>query len=1132
MCLLLWALDSTINAERKRRHFKGDALLINSLLIKSRDDSDFLDADILALSEEYIQSQKRAEERAERTRKDEEYARSLQNGTMNPPSTHPYNNAFNRISGIPQSNFTASQPSLASSSRTHHSNIKHEPFSSSTSAIPFGQMDAGVKSEPSAWPSKVQTDREYSMPGAFGDDFSDDSDSDIEIIPSSAFRDNGRYTASPARPSSAFSRAKGLNAPRLPMFPNMSVPSWAEVNGNSSPSINAHSNQLSGPNPSQRYRASPYDSAYGPSGPPLANYENVYSHSGSVLGNPAMQMNGTGYGFNRPGWGMNGNSYGAMSVDETLEDFRSKMNRGEFEGNYDQYDYIMNDPRKTNEEIKNLLENIKSDVDLDPENREGTPDGLKYPLYEHQKIALTWLKAMETGNNKGGILADDMGLGKTISSLALILSRPSTDRRRKTTLIIGPVALIRQWEREIKTKITGSHKLSVHLAHGAKKKLTWDQISGFDIVMTTYGTLGAEYKRYEKFREQEKGRGNHLDSEEALAQMKKLFPMLGPRSQFYRIILDEAQSVKNQLALASRAVCSLQSLTRFCLTGTPMMNTVGELQSLIKFLRIRPYNDPKQFKREFSSLYKGIGTQKTTDNAMRKLQALIKAILLRRTKKSLIDGKPIIELPLKTEEIQHVVFNEDEQSYYNSLEQKTQVTFNRYMKAGTVGKNYSNVLVLLLRLRQCCCHPHLIQDLEEAPPDGSDISSETMVELANNLAPDVVTRLLAAESFECPICYDVALNPTLIIPCGHDTCSECLARISQQQAVDNIAAGNEGESAAKCPTCRGKVDMNKLINYSTFVKVYKPEEAKEDNITEVDSDDDDTSNSESDSDDDEISDDESDMDVRGNLRGFIVPDTSLSDLEDEDNAANDIKDDEDDAPHKKKSKPKKKKKDKRSKIREGKRPAKKSKKGLTMAKLKIDAKKSKANGRRYMRYLKKNWQPSAKIEKAMELLEQFQQDGQKTIIFSQFVTLLDLLQVPIDEKGWGMERYDGGMRPDERNAAINRFTDKPNTKIMLISLKAGNAGLNLVAASRVIILDPFWNPYIEMQAIDRAYRIGQQREVQVHRILVQNTVEDRIIELQEKKKRLVDAALDEGASKSMSRLGERELAFLFGVGPQ
>ena len=126
------------------------------------------------------------------------------------------------------------------------------------------------------------------------------------------------------------------------------------------------------------------------------------------------------------------------------------------------------------------------------------------------------------------------------------------------------------------------------------------------------------------------------------------------------------------------------------------------------------------------------------------------------------------------------------------------------------------------------------------------------------------------------------------------------------------------------------------------------------------------------------------------------------------------------------------------------------------------------------------------------------------------------------------------------------FSDKRSCKILLVSLKAGNSGLNLIAASQVIMLDPFWNPYIEVfalwycfrgmynvltpcqeQAIDRAHRIGQQKPVQVHRIIVENTVEDRILALQEKKRELIEAALDENASKSISRLGVRELGFLF-----
>lgn len=682
------------------------------------------------------------------------------------------------------------------------------------------------------------------------------------------------------------------------------------------------------------------------------------------------------------------------------------------------------------------------------------------------------------------------------------------------------MALVRQWEREIRTKVKVSHKLSTHMAHGQARKLTWDELRNFDIVLTTYGTLGAEYSRLKAYLEKQKERGDNQVDE---APMKKLFPLLGPKSLFYRVILDEAQYIKNKNTKAALAACQLKSLTRICLTGTPMMNNVGELYSLIHFLRIRPYNDWSRFSAEFGMLTKGTSRDQEMKNAMLKLQAVLKAILLRRTKTSRIDGKPIITLPPKTEEIQHVVFSDDEQAYYNSLESRTQLQFNKYMKAGTVGKNYSNILVLLLRLRQCCCHPHLITDFDEAP---GELSDEAMMELAKMLTPDVVNRLLAADGFECPVCYDGVPNPRIVIPCGHDTCSECLSKLMDQAAQQGVADGNEGTVVSKCPTCRGKIEMNKVIDYDAFKKVYVTKEAVgsdggSGSVSDDDSDSDDSDSS--------LDEEDSDADKYGNLKGFIVPDDiEASDVSDNENQ------DQDSTKTSKRMKEstsqpgKSKRKGKKSKGKGNKKKEGDKKKHLSIAMMKKNS--NTAEGRRrYMRYLRKNWQPSAKTNKCIELLRQFQDDGRKTIVFSQFVSLLDLLQVPIEQEGWRCERYDGGMNAEARNEAIIRFTDKPDCKIMLVSLKAGNAGLNLVAASRVIILDPFWNPFIEMQAIDRAYRIGQRNPVEVHRILIEGTVEDRIIELQERKRKLVDAALDEKAHKSLGRLDVRQLAFLFGV---
>lgn len=106
-----------------------------------------------------------------------------------------------------------------------------------------------------------------------------------------------------------------------------------------------------------------------------------------------------------------------------------------------------------------------------------------------------------------------------------------------------------------------------------------------------------------------------------------------------------------------------------------------------------------RFSRDFSRPLKG-SSEGLKNKAMRQLQALLKAILLRRTKKSQIDGRPILNLPERTTNACHANFDDDEAAFYSALESRTQLQFNKYLKAGTVGRNYSNILVLLLRLRQ------------------------------------------------------------------------------------------------------------------------------------------------------------------------------------------------------------------------------------------------------------------------------------------------------------------------------------------------------------------------------------------------------------------------------------------------
>jgi hypothetical protein len=250
---------------------------------------------------------------------------------------------------------------------------------------------------------------------------------------------------------------------------------------------------------------------------------------------------------------------------------------------YGDYDF-MSDPKKTVEEIKELLENIRPDSEMSDESCEGTPEALRYPLMDHQKLGLAWMKSMEEGNNKGGILADDMGLGKTIQALALMVSRPSSDPDRKTTLIVAPVALMQQWKREIERMLRpGVHQRSVFVLHGDRRAATYKDLKKYDVVLTTFGTLASELKRKEHLNLE--GREGDRDGNMQAACL----PILGPKSVWYRVIIDEAQCIKNRNTKAALACCTINATYRWCMSGTPMMNCVVELHSLLKFLRIRPY---------------------------------------------------------------------------------------------------------------------------------------------------------------------------------------------------------------------------------------------------------------------------------------------------------------------------------------------------------------------------------------------------------------------------------------------------------------------------------------------------------------------------------------------------------------
>jgi SNF2 family DNA or RNA helicase len=161
---------------------------------------------------------------------------------------------------------------------------------------------------------------------------------------------------------------------------------------------------------------------------------------------------------------------------------------------------------------------------------------------------------------------------------------------------------------------------------------------------------------------------------------------------------------------------------------------------------------------------------------------------------------------------------------------------------------------------------------------------------------------------------------------------------------------------------------------------------------------------------------------------------------------------------------------------------------------------------------------SAKLDMLLPQLREVLEEGHKALVFSQFTSLLAIVRSRLDAEGVTYEYLDGKTR--DRAARVERFQTDDDCKLFLVSLKAGGVGLNLTAAEYVYLLDPWWNPAVEAQAIDRTHRIGQERPVFAYRLIARDTVEEKVLELQQSKRALADAII--GADNSLIRDLKRE----------
>lgn len=549
--------------------------------------------------------------------------------------------------------------------------------------------------------------------------------------------------------------------------------------------------------------------------------------------------------------------------------------------------------------------------------------------------------------------------------------------------------------------------------------------------------------------------------------------------QWARVILDEAHRIKgrtNSTALAAYAL-QTQKGYKWCLTGTPLQNRVGELYSLIRFLRVRPYAfyyckkqgckcecacfmrdrycpncghvrfmHYSSFKRDVSNpiiKYGYMGAGKTAFQKLR--QDILQRCMLRRTKE---ERKADLQLPPIKVCIRKDKLSKQETDFYSSIYMQSCVKFDTFVHSGTVLHNYAHIFDLLTSLRRAVDHPYLIVygggQATHRLPAGKSLLAENAGSV-------------------CGLCQDDVIEGGEEIKrqakCGHVFHDECIR--AYMADAPTLKSGGVG-----CPVC--------------FTKLH------------IDLDDGD----------DENSGDEKETPKRKNQKvaGSTPAKTSA----------------------KAKAVPK----------------AKAKSEGKTEM-LALPAPEETANSKSVAKggfgpnsIMKKvkaaDFQSSTKIEALLDEINQMiaGDSGAKGIVFSQFGSMLELVEFRMKRAGISCVVFRGGMSMQARDDALAAFNEDPTLKVILISLKAGGEGLNLQVANHVFLLDPWWNPACEMQAIQRAHRIGQTRPVKAVRFVSANTIEEKIIKLQEKKQLVFDASID-GSSTSLGKLTEQDLRFLF-----
>lgn len=619
-------------------------------------------------------------------------------------------------------------------------------------------------------------------------------------------------------------------------------------------------------------------------------------------------------------------------------------------------------------------------------------------------------------NCLGGILADEMGLGKTIEMLSLIhthriqptnteemevmnlprLPKASTavEPAPYTTLVIAPMSLLAQWHSEAE-KASKEGTLKAMLYYGSEKAVNLQKLccasngaNAPNVIITSYGTILSEYNQVAA---QDGNRGSHGG----------IFSL-----EYFRIILDEAHYIKNRQSKTAKACYELSAKHRWTLTGTPIVNRLEDLFSLVRFLKVEPWSNFSFWKTFITVPFESGDFIRALDV----VQTVLEPLVLRRTKDMKTpDGEALVPLPPRAINVEKIVLSQDERDVYDHIYLRAKSVFNQNAEAGTLLKSYTTIFAQILRLRQSCCHPvltrkaNIVADEEDAGlasdlvnglADDMDLSS--LIERfttegdqdVNKFGAHVLKQIQDEAESECPICSEEPMIDQTVTGCWHSACKECLLNYINHQR-------DKGE-LPRCFNCREPINARDIF-----------EVVRHDHIDEK-------------------------------------PNHAFK---------------AEDAPPPNAQSPR------------------------------VSLRRIGLNG-------------SAKTQALLNHLKRIRREdkGAKSVVFSQFTSFLDLIEPALTRDHIPFLRFDGTISQKQRANILAEFAASPKPYVLLLSLRAGGVGLNLTCANRVFMMDPWWSFAVESQAIDRVHRMGQERDVTVTRFVVEGSIEEKMLRIQERKK--------------------------------